>query len=86
MWVRREETTQYGVIQTGIHVDDAEAVVVLMAGKAAAESEVTAVLINRPVGGTHAVAPGFFKHSVEIPTTTFVSHFLISQERVYHFL
>ena len=29
---------------------------------------------------------GFFKHSVEIPTTTFVSHFLISQERVYHFL
>ena len=57
MWVRREETTQYGVIQTGIHVDDAEAVVVLMAGKAAAESEVAAVLINRPVGGTHAVAP-----------------------------
>lgn len=57
MWVRGEETTQYGVIQTGVHIDDAEAVVVLMAGKAAAESEVTAVLTNRPVGGTHAVSP-----------------------------
>lgn len=57
MWVRGEEATQYGVIQTGVHIDDAEAVVVLMAGETAAESEVAAVLINRPVGGTHAVSP-----------------------------
>ena len=28
-----------------------------MAGKAAAEGEVAAVLTNRPVGGTHAVSP-----------------------------
>ena len=57
MWVRGEETTQYGVIQTGVHVDDAEAVIVLMAGEAAAEGKVAAILWLRPIGRTHPVAP-----------------------------
>ena len=57
LWVWREETTQYGVIQTGVHIDDAETIVVLVSSEASVEGEVAAVLINSPVGGTHAVPP-----------------------------
>ena len=57
LWVWREETTQYGVVKAGIHIDDAETIVVLMAGETAVEGKVATVSIDRPVGGTHAVAP-----------------------------
>lgn len=52
-----EEAAQDGVVEAGVHVDDAEAVVVLMPSEAAAKGEAGAVLPLRPVGGGHAVAP-----------------------------
>ena len=55
LWVRREEATQHWVVETGVHVDDTEAIVMLMAGKATTESEASAVLRQSPIGGTHAV-------------------------------
>ena len=57
LWVRREEAAKHRVVEAGIHVDDAEAVIMLMAGKATTESEASAILRQSPIGGTHAVAP-----------------------------
>jgi len=52
-----EETRQGGVVEAGVHVDDAEAVIVLVAGEAAAAGKVGAVQRLRPIGGAHPVAP-----------------------------
>ena len=49
-----EEAAQDGVVEAGVHVDDAEAVVVLVAGEAASEGEAAAILPLCPVGGAHA--------------------------------
>ena len=57
MWVRREETAKHRVVEAGIHIDDAETIVVLVSIEASAEGEVAAILHQSPVGGTHAVAP-----------------------------
>ena len=57
MRVGREEAAKNRVVETGVHVDDAEAVIVLMAGEAAAEGKVAAILWLRPIGRTHPVAP-----------------------------
>ena len=55
--VGREEAADNRVIEAGVHVDDTEAVVMLMAGETAVERKVGAALSAGPVGSAHAVAP-----------------------------
>ena len=56
--VGREEAPKDGVVEAGVGVDDLEAVVVLVAGEAAAEGERHLRLRGVPGGVAHAVAPG----------------------------
>ena len=56
--VGREEASDDGVVEAGVGVDDLEAVVVLVAGEAAAEGERNLGLRGVPRGVGHAVAAG----------------------------
>ena len=55
--VGREKAGDDRVVQPGVHVDDAETVVVLVPGEAPVEQKRGAVLCQRPVARTHPVPP-----------------------------
>ena len=56
--VGREEAADHGIVEAGVGVDDAETVVVLVAGEAAPEGERDRGLLSVPTRIIHAVAPG----------------------------